>query len=72
MMWKSIETAPRDGTLFLGWREVPTFDEDLRKTVISREPCIAQVVFGSMSSIPFHAAPSGERITHWMPLPPPP
>jgi hypothetical protein len=71
MAWQLIDTAPKDGTVFLGWREVPTYDEDLRKTVITREPCIAQVVFGSLSSIPFYARPGGERITHWQPISPP-
>ena len=70
--WQPIDTAPKDGTMFLAWREVPTFDEDLKRTVIHFEPCIAQSVWGSVGSIPLHYQPSGARITHWMPLPPPP
>jgi hypothetical protein len=70
--WQPIETAPKDGTLFAAWRDVPTYDEDLRKTVIVGEPCIAQWVFGDVASVPLHYMPQGQRITHWMPLPDPP
>lgn len=70
--WKTIESAPRDGTLFLAWQTIPTLDEDTRCTTREGSPCIAQTVFGSVASIPMHYVPQGQRITHWRPLPPAP
>lgn len=70
--WLPIETAPKDGTMFVAWRSVPTWDEDEQRNVAVWEPCIAQTVFGEVCSIPLHYMPRGQRITHWMPLPAPP
>lgn len=70
--WKPIATAPKNGTLFAAWRIVPTYDEDLGETGLMGEPCIAQWVFGEVASLPLHYMPQGQRITHWMPLPPAP
>lgn len=70
--WQPIETAPKNGTIFAAWRVVPTYDEDKRATIAVGEPCVAQVVFGEVCSLPIYVMPQGQRITHWMPLPAPP
>ena len=69
--WLDINSAPTDGTMFLAWRQVPTYDEDLRRTVEVGEPCIAQSIWGSIASIPMHSQPQGQRFTHWKPVNPP-
>lgn len=70
--WRPIESAPRDGTLFLAWQIVPTEDYDTGRVTDECSPCIAQSVFGAVGSIPLHYVPKGQRITHWRPLPAPP
>lgn len=71
--WRDIASAPRDGTRFLGWEEVPTFDEDAGKTVIVSGPVIAYWFFGDFIEFPYqNRIVQGLRITHWRPLPAPP
>ena len=63
--WRPIETAPKDGTLFLGTNE--------------RSGACCVTWFGKTSHVPLYGwceGVDGEDIdlwwpTHWMPLPPP-
>jgi hypothetical protein len=61
MNWQPIETAPKDGSVIIGWhkkwQELSMIDFDNReKKWMGRFP----------GFIPF------DQPTHWMPLPPPP
>jgi len=69
--WLPIDDCPRNGDPFLAWREVPTFDEDLKRERIVSEPCVAQYLWGSVGSIPLHSQPSGQRFTHYAKIQPP-
>lgn len=65
--WQPIETAPRDGTWFLGWR--PSKYEECRVDVWAWNG------FDSRENMFVDAADSicdDHQPTHWMPLPPPP
>ncbi|HEX4938886.1 MAG TPA: DUF551 domain-containing protein [Candidatus Kapabacteria bacterium] len=58
--WQPIDTAPKDGSLFMAWRDHCTY------------PIVAQYV---ASHDWIEEYPSGNHlyhITHWMPLPTPP
>ena len=57
--WRDIETAPKDGTVFLAWRKHAT-----HPLMVRYEP-----------SYDWFANYDGEHVydlTHWMPLPKPP
>ena len=65
--WQSIETAPKDGTLFLGYRDS---DGCVREAYrVQRDDC-EMWCFGGSSGAE-NIAP-WLKPTHWMPLPPPP
>jgi hypothetical protein len=82
--WLEMESAPRDGTKFLGWYEVPVFDEDTNVTTTDNEQCVCYwfSFFGnrpeasqSGSFIPFPYRGSftkGMIVKKWQPLPTPP
>lgn len=63
--WQPIETAPRDGTMFLGF--IDNKGEDFNEML---------VMFCKRDSEPFWTTHSDDHIgmnpTHWMPLPAPP
>jgi hypothetical protein len=66
--WKPIETAPKDGTWFLGWRPTTIKQDQLDTYQWCEKP---------LGDPPFwiNAADSNdwyEQPTHWMPLPEPP
>jgi len=63
--WRPIETAPRDETMFLGYRR-----GTIRNTyLVPRDDCVMWSFGGVTSAVEVHPdlAP-----THWMPLPSPP
>lgn len=66
-MWQTIDTAPKDGTAFLGWNPNKSgYVADQRYTILH---CNGDWKYLSCSS--------GYRVfeweyTHWMPLPAPP
>lgn len=68
--WQPIETAPKDGTPFLGWcPQAPGSMKD--------EICALSFDPNADGRIPWCVAGVEERLTwseptHWMPLPPPP
>ena len=63
--WQPIETAPRDGTMFLGF--IDNKGEDFNEML---------VMFCKHAREPFWTTHSDDHIgmnpTHWMPLPTPP
>jgi hypothetical protein len=63
--WQPIETAPRDGTEFLGYRRGVIASAHR----VQREDC-EMWTFGPSSAA--HELYPGHRPTHWMPLPDPP
>lgn len=68
MKWRPIETAPRDGTSFIG---ISSYTLDANDN-----PILWQVSYvGDGSFGQFQSVHDGEPfwdLTHWMPLPPPP
>ena len=78
--WRTIATAPKDGTRFLAWcvDTVDEVDEDNR--VIAEDQreaycCVAYQVdwLGGIVQFPWTGSIVRNRqYTHWMPLPPPP
>lgn len=87
MMWQPMETAPKDGSYFVGWA-VTTMDEydddyyggsvPVRKGVKDYAPVIMQwfslkgLEGGQFVEIPFTRIVSNREYTHWMALPAPP
>lgn len=65
MTWRDIETAPKDGAEFLGWRH----GRIATARLVPRDDC-EMWVFGG-ESFAFEVFPA-LRPTHWMPLPPAP
>ena len=65
MTWQPIETAPKDGAEFLGWRH----GRIATARLVPRDDC-EMWVFGG-ESFAFEVFPA-LRPTHWMPLPPAP
>lgn len=82
--WQPIETAPKDGSLFVGWSVtiMDEFDEDdrlVRKGVREEAPVILQwLAFkgfeedGGLIEVPYRGTITNRQFTHWMPLPPKP
>lgn len=69
--WRSIDTAPRDGTRILTFNVTPTEDEDTGRTVNEEAVSIAYWCLGGWMEYP--ARPrwiQGQRHLYWMPLPP--
>lgn len=68
MKWQPIDTAPKDGTSFIGIA-LYTIDDN-------ENPILWQVSYvGDGVSGQFQSVHDGEPfwgLTHWMPLPPPP
>jgi len=82
-VWQSMDSAPRDGTLFVAWSVtiMDEFDED--DMLISRgnrheAPCIVYwfsitgLSGGSFVESPYRNHVSNREFTHWLPLPPAP
>lgn len=65
MDWKPIETAPQDGSVFLGYRD-GKFREACR---VPRDDCEMWIFGGQSGSTEFSPQ---LKPTHWMPLPPAP
>lgn len=63
--WQPIETAPKDGTKFLGYRR----GEIATSYRTPRDDCEMWTFGGASGSFEFYP---NLRPTHWMPLPPPP
>jgi len=86
-VWQDIETAPRDGTTFIGaFFNQPWSDSHLNGQIVRcwfqpefgafisscREMTLAPgFTFNDGSSRELHS-PEIEAVSHWMPLPPPP
>lgn len=67
MAWQPIETAPKDGTAFLGW--LPD-----RQGFVARQDigiCSWSEWGGGIWSLGGHTSVTSQP-THWMPLPEPP
>lgn len=72
MNWQPIETAPIDGTPFLGYLPQASWHKDLvpSMAVFSiRDTCI---VFDAQWKANDECDPADWLPTHWMPLPEPP
>ena len=72
--WQPIQTAPKDGTRFLGFCEVPVYNEDAGNTAVEKEHVVAYWC-GPLGILPYPyrgTITKGMRFTHWMPLPEPP
>lgn len=63
--WQPIETAPQDGTVFLGWRR----GRVASCSRVPRSDCEAWTFGGESASVDCWP---DIRPSHWMPLPPPP
>lgn len=81
MEWQPIETAPKDGSLFLCWVKAITYGES--DDGQQYEVDVSQVDFCEWRTQPdiedcgwFEPCcgqiSDYQRVTHWMPLPPPP
>lgn len=77
-MWKSIQTAPKDGTRFLAWCECQTDEYDdnnniIRRNVIERYAVVAYFAFGTFVEFPWRGSfPVNLKFTHWHHIPSPP
>lgn len=82
MEWKPIETAPKDGTMFLCWVAAARWSNSDGE-FSSYAHNVSEVDFCWWRAMPvgleggyFDNASGqigdGQEITHWMPLPPPP
>lgn len=72
--WRTIASAPRDGSHFLAWCELTAeeFDEDdcKIKDVTERYAVVAYFIFGSFVESPWRGSfPQNLKFTHWQPLP---
>lgn len=73
--WRSIETAPKDGSHFLAWcvDTVDELDEDDCVIVRGKKEAYAVVayyVFGAFVQMPWNGGiVQNRQWTHWMPLP---
>jgi len=78
MEWKTIETAPKNGLLFLCWVRAVKYGED--DGGANFETDVSDIDFGRWNEMPtggFYENMTGQigdaqDITHWMPLPEPP
>lgn len=82
MEWKPIETAPKDGSLFLCWVSAVVYGETDEGQPYQQDA--SQVDFCSWRSGPSDLPEHGyfdpccgqigdsQDVTHWMPLPAPP
>lgn len=67
MEWQPIETAPRDGTWFLGFMERQTLEDTIRVWAwMPWKGCDTPMFYDAADTI------EDEQPTHWMPLPPAP
>lgn len=66
--WRPIETAPRDGTIIMGFRFYPV----VMKYVGGEWPWEAIQLDGLMPFLSNGFFENDEQLTHWMPLPAPP
>ena len=69
MTWQPIETAPRDGSLFLACHSDPAFQNP---SVIYWDFGAPSMCIDGMWRTSFHDVCGDGRFTHWMPLPAPP
>ena len=70
MDWQPIETAPKDGTWFLGWRN-GYYEQDRVQVFRWHEATLPQDS-GWMNAPDNHEHGFDYEPTHWMPLPEPP
>ena len=76
--WQSIETAPKDGTFFLGWVFAERYGEtDEGQQFTHDESQIDRCWWRTGDHGGYFDNACGQladrqAITHWMPLPPPP
>lgn len=73
-MWRTIDSAPMDGTHFLAWQLVDAeeFDEDGDSVGRSKDEdaVVAYALFGTIVTYPFNGSIcTNVWFTHWMPLP---
>lgn len=64
MKWETVETAPHETLLILGWWEGETFRQEVNSYSTGER---WDDGFCTRSNMSFHG-----RATHWMPLLPPP
>jgi hypothetical protein len=77
--WQPIETAPNDGTPFIG---IQTFKSIklVAMAIVKRNPKLPEKIWQCCTSVTiYNSQPNGEGnytalpfLTHWMPLPKPP
>lgn len=76
--WRTMESAPKDGTHFLAWCRVVAdeFDEDgylSKKGVVEEFQVVAYYCFGHFVQFPFGGGiPKNLDFVKWQPLPSPP
>lgn len=76
--WKTIESAPKDGTHFLAYYKLVSNEEDedghvIKRNVVEYFTVVAYFVFGSVVEFPWRGSfVRNMTFTHWMPLPSPP
>jgi hypothetical protein len=66
--WQPTETAPRDGTKFLGWNKTHGMHECV-VPFVCKDYKRLEAMYGSRTH---HGRPVWFAPTHWMPLPEPP
>ena len=82
MLWRPIETAPKDGTMFLCWVEAVRYGEtdegqQFQQDVSQCDECWWRPDFQGVPDSGYFDNACGQvgdsqAVTHWMPLPPAP
>lgn len=71
MMWKPIESAPKDGTVVLGWPCTGRYNRDYPAPMVWERGDEAWF-FAAADYGEFYNVNNSDAPTHWMPLPTPP